>query len=238
MRTIDIKKEKEFENSKVLDPEIRISQGKYYSAVSDKIIKHNEDTFQCIKDKIVLEIGCSSGYDSIKYATYCKNLYGCDLSDEAIRKAESRKISNAKFICCDAHKLPYDDKYFDYVIVNSLLHHLDLNLIFKEIKRVLKSNGFLVFKEPLGTNPIINIYRYFTPKSRTSDERPFNFKDLKLFSNYFEIKQINFIGFSILLSAFKIFKPLKFLFSKIDDFFSKTPLKYFYWMITGISKVK
>lgn len=238
MRTIDLKKEKEFENSKVLDPEIRISQGKYYSAVSDKIKKHNEDTFQCIKNKIVLEIGCSSGYDSIKYATYCKNLYACDLSDEAIRKAKSREISNAIFVCCDAHKLPYDINTFDYVIVNSLLHHLDLNVIFKEIKRVLNNDGYLIFKEPLGTNPIINIYRLLTPESRTPDERPFNFNDLKLFSKYFQIESINFIGFSMLLSAFKIFKPLKFLFSKIDDFFSKTPLKYFYWMITGISKVK
>ena len=238
MREINIDKEKEFENSKVLNSEVRKNQNKYYDSVTFYTEKHKHVTYNSIKDKIVLEIGCSSGYDTLNYAQHCKKIYACDLSDEAIQKAKSREISNAIFVCCDAHKLPYDNNTFDYVIVNSLLHHLDLNVIFKEIKRVLINDGYLIFKEPLGTNPIINIYRLLTPESRTPDERPFNFNDLKLFSKYFQIESINFYGFSILLSAFKIFKPLKFLFSKIDDLLSNTPMKYFFWMITGVSKVK
>ena len=43
------------------------------------------------------------------------------------------------------------DENFDCVVVNSLLHHLDLLKSFKrEIHRVLK-NGILIFREPLGT---------------------------------------------------------------------------------------
>jgi SAM-dependent methyltransferase len=238
LRKIDLKKEKEFENSKVLDSDVRIHQSKYYVAVSESLKKHKELTLKKINDQIVLEIGCSSGYDSVEYAKHCKKLYACDLSNEAIKEAKSLKINNVEFICCDAHNLPYKNDSVDYVIVNSLLHHLDLNIIFKEIKRVLKTKGHLIFKEPLGTNPFFNIYRYFTPKSRTPDERAFTFKDLKLFSKYFEIKQINFFGFFVLLSAFNFFKPFKSLFIRTDYFLSKTPIKYLFWTITGVSRVR
>jgi len=238
MRNINLNKEKEFENSKVLNAEVRKNQNKYYESISNYTQKHKRLTYNLIKDKIVLEIGCSSGYDTLNYAKILKKIYACDLSDEAIHKAKSREIINANFICCDAHKLPYDDDSFDYVIVNSLLHHLDLKIIFKEIKRVLTNDGCLIFKEPFGTNPIFNIYRHFTPDSRTPDERPFNFKDLKMFSTYFEIEKINFFGFTILLSAFKAFKPFRFIFSRLDDFLSITPIRYFYWMITGVARVK
>ena len=84
MRKIDLNKEKEFENSKVLDSYVRINQSKYYDAVSESEKKHKKLTHKNINDKIVLEIGCSSGYDSLEYAKHCKKLYACDLSDESV----------------------------------------------------------------------------------------------------------------------------------------------------------
>jgi ubiquinone/menaquinone biosynthesis C-methylase UbiE len=147
-------------------------------------------------------------------------------------------MPNAEFICCDAHNLPYENGTFDHVIVNSLLHHLDLVIILKEIKRVLKPGGSLILKEPLGTNPIINIYRMLTPNSRTPDERPFNFSDLKLLSNYFDTSNINFYGGVVLLSAFKVFKPFKTVFFKVDVLLSITPLKYLFWSVNGALQVK
>ena len=50
---------------------------------------------------------------------------------------------------------------FDFVIVNGLLHHLDLLTTLKEIHRV---QMILIFREPLGTNPLFQIYRKFTTK--------------------------------------------------------------------------
>ena len=43
----------------------------------------------------------------------------------------------------------------------------------------LPSKGNLIFIEPLGTNPIINLYRKLTPKSRSKDEHPLINKDFK-----------------------------------------------------------
>lgn len=238
MRSIDLNKELEFENSKVLDSYVRKDQSKYYGAVSLSEAKHKELTRQYIKDKVVLEIGCSAGYDAIEYAKNCKMLYACDLSDVAIKHAKALEIFNAEFVCCDAHSLPYESNSFDNVIVNSLLHHLDLVIILDEIKRVLKPGGYLILKEPLGTNPLINLYRYLTPKSRTPDERPFDFNDLKLLSKNFEMTNVNFYGGFELFSAFIIFKPFKYVLYKLDSILSITPLRYFYWSINGALRVK
>ena len=52
--------------------------------------------------------------------------WGIDISDEAIKKAKNLKLKNAEFLCIDGHKIPKKDEEFDCVVVNSLLHHLDL----------------------------------------------------------------------------------------------------------------
>ena len=54
----------------------------------------------------------------------------------------------------------------------SIKHHLNLNKSLKELNRILKKGGIMLFAEPMATNPIINIYRKFTPKARSADEHP------------------------------------------------------------------
>jgi len=39
--------------------------------------------------------------------------------------------------------------------------------------------------EPLQHNPMINLYRRFTPEARTQDERPFTFQEIEGFGRYF-----------------------------------------------------
>jgi len=49
---------------------------------------------------------------------------------------------NVKLQTADATKIPYKDKYFDYVLSFAMLHHLkDVNKGVKEIYRVLKAGG-------------------------------------------------------------------------------------------------
>ena len=91
-----------------------------------------------IKNHHVLEIGCASGYDAIDYAKQAKKYFGIDISNVAIDNCKKLEIQNAEFYCVDGHKIPLDNGSIDFVIVNSLLHHLDLNVVFKEISRVLK----------------------------------------------------------------------------------------------------
>jgi len=187
MRNIDLGAERDFENRKAGGEDLRGDQSKFYWATSLSISKHIKQTCIEIKDKNVLEIGCASGEDATIYCEHVSTYTGVDISNVAIDNCLNLKLVNASFFCSDGHKLPLDDASVDCVIVNSLLHHLDLYTAFEEIKRVLTSDGVLIFREPLGTNPAFQLYRAFTPKSRTEDEKPFTFSDLRLMRKYFDM---------------------------------------------------
>jgi SAM-dependent methyltransferase len=74
---------------------------------------------------------------------------------------------------------------FDAVIGVSVLHNLDIALVFAEMARVLKPDGFAVLLEPLGHNPVINAYRRRTPRSRDAFAHPLRFEDLSLARRWF-----------------------------------------------------
>lgn len=235
MRDINLKNEKNFENRKASGEHVRANQSKYYWATSIPIEKHKNETCKIIKDSKVLEIGCASGYDAIDYCKYANSYIGVDISNIAIENCKILSIKNAKFHCVDGHKLPANDNSIDYVIVNGLLHHLDLETSLQEITRVLSDSGALIFREPLGTNPVFQIYRMMTPSARTIDERPFTFNDLALMRKYFDLnKQVQWFGFLNILSAFIRNDNVKSALTIIDELLSKTPLRYFFWVFSGI----
>ena len=237
MRNIDLENERDFENRKAIGEPVRAKQSKYYWATSIPTQRHKEETLKAIKGAEVLEIGCASGDDAIDYCKHAKSYLGVDISDVAIANCKALSIKNAKFQCVDGHELQVDDKSIDYVIVNSLLHHLDLETSFKEIYRVLSDDGALIFKEPLGINPAFQIYRMMTPSARTVDERPFDFNDLALMKKYFDLNDdVQWFGFLSILSAFLRKEYVRTILTKIDEVFSRTALKYVYWQFSGIAK--
>tara|TARA_B100000686_G_C16767036_1_gene962538 strand:- start:177 stop:899 length:723 start_codon:yes stop_codon:yes gene_type:complete len=236
MRKIDLEAERIFENRKALGDDVRASQNKFYWATDLDTQAHKEETFKVIKNKNILEIGCASGYDAVNYAEYANSYLGLDISDEAINNCKALELKNAEFICVDGHILPVGDQTLDHVIVTSLLHHLDIKKTFSEIDRVLKHDGSLIFLEPLGTNPLFQIYRFLTPKSRTLDERPFTFGDLSLMQSYFIFKEVRWFGFLNILSAYIRIEGIRKLLTSIDRVLSKTFLKYFFWQFSGVAK--
>ncbi len=236
MRKIDLNAERIFENRKALGEDVRASQNKFYWATDLETDSHKRDTFKLIKNKDILEIGCASGYDAINFTKYANSYIGLDISDEAINNCKALELKNAKFICVDGHIIPMGDQTLDYVIVTSLLHHLDIDKTFREIDRVLKQDGSLIFLEPLGTNPLFQIYRFLTPKARTADERPFTFGDLALMQRYFVFNEVRWFGFFNILSAFIRIEGIRKLLTSTDRVLSKTFLKYFFWQFSGVAK--
>jgi ubiquinone/menaquinone biosynthesis C-methylase UbiE len=236
MRNIDLNAERLYENSKVEGLGPRHSQSKYYWATQPLIHDFDNKTNTVITDKIVLEIGCSSGSKAEVYSQYCHHYTGVDISDVGIQKAQSKNIANAEFLMCDAHKLPFSDEKFDVVIVNSLLHHLDLEISLNEIHRVLNKGGILCAREPLGINPVYTIYRNLTPKARTVDEKPFSVADLRLLTTKFENQNTVYFGFTSILSAFFKHNKARSTLNAFDDILSKTPVKYWFWQFYGFYK--
>jgi ubiquinone/menaquinone biosynthesis C-methylase UbiE len=105
----------------------------------------------------------------------------------------------------NAEKLEFSDNSFDLVYGEAIIHHLDINIAMKEIKRVLKPEGFAVFLEPRGNNPLVNWYRNKTPHLRTVDEHPLVKNDFDIMKRYFSVYERNYFMLSLVSFVFRKF---------------------------------
>lgn len=232
-RRIDIDAERVFENRKVAGENPRLQQSKFYWATALGSQAFHAATFERMKGKHVLEIGCSDGEMTAKYASHCRSIVGADISDSGITKARQRNIPNAEFQVCDAHAMPFEDGTFDVVVANGVLHHLDLKTAVKEIRRVLKKGGVLCAHEPLGINPLFSLYRFITPESRTVDERPFTVSDMRLMTSTFSKNEVMYGGFFSIFAAFYRKEFARRWLSALDSLLARTPLRHFFWQFYG-----
>jgi len=125
----------------------------------------------------------------------CINISETEL-ETGSRMAKNSKIKPT-FHLMDAHKLEFQDEYFDFIYGGAILHHLDLSIALPEISRVLKPGGFIMFVEPLNINPLSKMIRCLTPKARTLDEHALCFKELRSIGNYFDVSLTSYQLFSI-----------------------------------------
>jgi len=112
-----------------------------------------------------LEIGCGDGAVSRHvFKKYDLNVTGTDLDSEMISlaKRDAGNIKNIKFLTASATNLPFNDENFDIVLSFQVLHHISNWLdALKEMKRVLKSKGYLVFYDILFPKVLAKIGKSF-----------------------------------------------------------------------------
>lgn len=138
---------------------------------------------QIVKEKVVLDAGCGSGYGSFILAKYgkAKKVYAVDISQEAIDYAQSKYFhKNIKFQVNDAEKLKtISAKSVDVIVSFEVIEHLnDQEKFLNQIKRVLKTNGVFIVSTPNKyTYPEGNLFH-------TKELYPEEFK--KLLKKYFK----------------------------------------------------
>ena len=237
-------REKEFHNKLHSGSKGR-KENIFYKALSnltddfDNFIKENSN------DKVVLDFGCGVGSITEQVANFKPlRLVGADISDVSIKKAREKAKEqnlNIEYRVENCENLNINSNTFDLIYGTGILHHLHLKDAITEINRLLKQNGSMLFIEPLGTNPFINLYRKFTPGSRSKDELPFVYKDFKFLKEKFGDLTIKYYGFFTLIFCFlyrspkknKIYKVLAFL----DEILFKIKFfRFLAWSVLIIAK--
>lgn len=197
-------REKEFHNEAFATGK-RKSVKKYYSTTDISKRFYREQIHKDVDGRKVLEYGCGPGSQAFTLAEEGAEVYAIDISDVAIKQTqEEAKARNLEIHCSvmDAENLTFPDDSFDLVCGSGILHHLDLEKAYPELKRALKPGGRSIFFEPMGYNPLINLYRKMTPSIRTEDEHPLLMEDFELAENYFDNVQPHYFHLTSLFSSF------------------------------------
>lgn len=96
-----------------------------------------------VKPTKVLDVGCAKGYLVHSFDKLGIEAYGVDVSSYAISSSPSNVRDRLFTVNVENEPLPFPDKCFDLVCMLATIEHLRyLDGPLKEIRRVLKPNGF------------------------------------------------------------------------------------------------
>ncbi|MCO1360003.1 glycoside hydrolase family 99-like domain-containing protein [Burkholderia multivorans] len=131
----------------------------------------------------VLDIACGEGYGSYALSRTAASVVGVDISDDAIRHAQSAygdKANNLTFVVGSAADIPLADASVDLVVsFETIEHHDQHEAMMREIKRVLRPDGLVIISSP-------NKYEY---------------SDVSGYSNPWHVKELYLNEFESLLRA-------------------------------------
>ncbi|REL38505.1 class I SAM-dependent methyltransferase [Rhodohalobacter sp. SW132] len=203
-------REKEFHNEAFATGK-RKNVKKYYKTTDLSKSFYREKIHENVAGLSVLEYGCGPGSQAFDLAKAGASITAIDISDVAIEQTKKEADRQGVEIECfvmDGEDLSFDKNSFNRVCGSGILHHLDLERCYPELKRVLIPGGNGIFFEPMGYNPLINLYRNMTPGLRTDDEHPLLNEDFELAEKYFD--EVN-PAFFHLTSIGASFVPVAFL---------------------------
>ncbi len=135
----------------------------------------------------VLDVGCAYGFMLQRFPNSFRK-FGVDVSKYAVEIAR-KKLPSATFKIMGAEeKLPFKKDFFDIILFNDVLEHLENpEIALKNIFRMLKKGGILYI-----TTPNLNIVR--KKIFRNSDKKVHH---ISLFSHSSLISLLNGLGFKI-----------------------------------------
>lgn len=257
----DLKVEQEFHDSKV--PLFIEDEGSsFFNTPPEQAIKRDvwlkelPEILGNVKGKLILDCGCGTGLISSALGRKGARVTSFDLSMQMLKNAQKRALHwklNVPVIQSSFENLPFKENSFDLIIGTMILHHTELHLAIKELKRILKPGGKALFLETQIRNPVLKflvespLYKIRALRHGSPEEKPLTTKALKYIKSQF--KGIRFYYFSFVflqLIGSILTKPVrKTMLEKLvlpffilpDDFVAKflpSLRRYSYWVVMEI----
>lgn len=191
----------------------------YFAELKVKLLRHAEKDLPLQ----VLDIGCGDGATEffMQHIFPQWKILAIDVSEESIRVAGEKNLSNTVFSVYDGVHIPVADLSADIVFIAGVFHHVSFEIhapLVKEITRVLRAGGRLYFFEH---NPINPLTRYLV-NTCVFD------KDARLLKSGYAEQLFTKASLVGIRKKFIIFFPRKGIFSKL--IFLE---KYLQWLPLG-----
>lgn len=131
---------------KIKQPEKRLEQ--FWGRVDQK---HIGLISKYLNGSTILDMGCGLGTTTNQISSMGYHCIGIDYDSETVEYCK-KKYPESNFQVANAEQLPFDDRYFDTIILRDALHHFygeaDFDKVKKEILRVAKNNARIIFFDP------------------------------------------------------------------------------------------
>jgi len=129
---------------------------------------------------LIVDLGSGTGrFTTALSEAFAAQVLGVEPAANMRATAEAKPHPpTVRFVQGEAENIPVDDGVADLVFMSQVLHHLeDAPKALREIRRVLKSNGNLCFRQTTRENLDSYFYQRFFPAARAVDERRLPFRD-------------------------------------------------------------
>jgi ubiquinone/menaquinone biosynthesis C-methylase UbiE len=141
---------------KLMDSELNRFWGiNYHDFVSGLL-----DDIELLADETILDIATGTGYIPSyidKNHNAYDRIFGLDITFDMLlnsgRNLDSKDMSkNIDFVCASAHAMPFQSKKMDHIICCLATHHMDIDLLLKNIQHCLKKGGTLHIADAGGSS--------------------------------------------------------------------------------------
>ncbi len=130
---------------------------KHLDSIDDSLVRQFLQIWRAVGSPSgrLIDIGCGPGAIALKIARHAPKLSvaGADRSAAMIRLAHQALEQlapprTAFFLQADGNRLPFADASFDFVLSNSVLHHLaEPDAFFREMARITKPGGAILLRD-------------------------------------------------------------------------------------------
>jgi SAM-dependent methyltransferase len=157
--------------------------------------------------KRVLDLGCGIGDLSLQLLGRGAHVTGLDLSPGMVavtggRAARFMPAAPFTGLVAPVENTGLEDDAFDLIVGKWILHHIELDAAFAELRRILRPGGQAAFIENSAFNPLLMVARrhlagrFGVPRYGTADEHPLTEADVERFRGAFPSLRLEFPDFA------------------------------------------